>query len=259
MSNPINLQKCANGHFYDADKYPVCPHCQSGGMVGMTPPYSQAAGDANSYGQAYAGTPNMYQQAGYVNPQSYGGFYQDDSKTMDKTVRHNGLGFAEGTAPFTGGTNESTTEAANDLKNLVQDSKEAGGAASFSEENVTVAYRSSVSVNQAPVVGWLVCVAGISKGRSFELKGGKNFIGRSDSNDIVLKGDDQVSREKHAILIFEPDKKVFYVQEGDSRGMLYVNDELTTSRVELKDRDILRMGDYRLMFVQLCGQGFNWD
>lgn len=25
----MNLQKCANGHFYDADKYQTCPHCQT--------------------------------------------------------------------------------------------------------------------------------------------------------------------------------------------------------------------------------------
>lgn len=24
----MNLQKCENGHFYDADKYQTCPHCQ---------------------------------------------------------------------------------------------------------------------------------------------------------------------------------------------------------------------------------------
>ena len=23
----MNLTKCSNGHYYDADKYPSCPHC----------------------------------------------------------------------------------------------------------------------------------------------------------------------------------------------------------------------------------------
>ena len=26
----MNAKKCANGHFFDADKYPVCPHCGAG-------------------------------------------------------------------------------------------------------------------------------------------------------------------------------------------------------------------------------------
>ena len=26
----MNLTKCKNGHYYDADKYPNCPHCTGG-------------------------------------------------------------------------------------------------------------------------------------------------------------------------------------------------------------------------------------
>ena len=31
----MKLQRCANGHFYDGDKYPTCPHCQEAGLPGF--------------------------------------------------------------------------------------------------------------------------------------------------------------------------------------------------------------------------------
>ena len=37
----MNLKKCDNGHFYDADTYPSCPHCGvSGGHENFTVPFS---------------------------------------------------------------------------------------------------------------------------------------------------------------------------------------------------------------------------
>ena len=42
----MNLQKCGNGHFYDADKFQTCPHCQQLSddqkTVGMTMPNEQS-------------------------------------------------------------------------------------------------------------------------------------------------------------------------------------------------------------------------
>ena len=31
----MKLQRCANGRFYDGDKYPTCPHCQDAGLPGF--------------------------------------------------------------------------------------------------------------------------------------------------------------------------------------------------------------------------------
>ncbi len=31
----MKLQRCANGHFYDGDKYPTCPHCQDAELPGF--------------------------------------------------------------------------------------------------------------------------------------------------------------------------------------------------------------------------------
>ena len=67
-----------------------------------------------------------------------------------------------------------------------------------------------------PVVGWIVCVEGQDKGRDYRIRTERNFIGRNDSNDIVIKGDDSISRERHAIISFNPRTNSFRLAPGDS-------------------------------------------
>ena len=46
-----------------------------------------------------------------------------------------------------------------------------------------------------PVVGWLACVEGPSRGKSYTIRGGINSIGRGDRMDIVITGDLKISSE----------------------------------------------------------------
>jgi len=69
-----------------------------------------------------------------------------------------------------------------------------------------------------PVAGWLVCLEGPDRGRDYRLHMEKNFIGRAQNMDVVLDGDSTVSREKHAIVIFDPRKKVFWALPGEASG-----------------------------------------
>lgn len=111
-----------------------------------------------------------------------------------------------------------------------------------------------------PVVGWLVCIKGTSLGTSYELKAGKNFIGRSSlENDIVLKGDQSISREKHAIIVYDPRSKCFLAQPGMSRELFYLNDKAVLQITEIKERDIIAVGKTELMFIPFCGSEFSWE
>lgn len=111
-----------------------------------------------------------------------------------------------------------------------------------------------------PVVGWLVCIKGSEFGRSFYLKAGKNFIGRNQLvNDVVLEGDNSVSREKHAIVIYDPKSRKFLAQPGTSSGLFYVNDTVVLQAVEIKARDFIAIGNAKLMFIPFCGPEFTWD
>lgn len=122
----------------------------------------------------------------------------------------------------------------------------------------TVSYYGG-SMGIEPVVGWLVCLEGQDKGKGFELKTGKNFIGRAASMDIVLEGDSSVSRERHAIVTYEPKGKKFIAQPGESRELFYLNDDVVLENIEMKQGDVLLIGKITLKFVPFCGPDFCWE
>ena len=109
-----------------------------------------------------------------------------------------------------------------------------------------------------PVVGWLVCVLGPMKGQDFKIKAERNFIGRDASMDIVISGDNSISRENHAIISYNPKNSVFRIVGGDSRGLTYLNDEEVLTPTEIVRGDIIEMGESKFIFVPLCEDGFVW-
>ena len=110
-----------------------------------------------------------------------------------------------------------------------------------------------------PVVGWLVCVEGRNRGRDFRLRREKNFIGRSETMDICIVGDDTISREKHASVSFNPKNNQFKLHPGDAHGLVYLNGEEVDTPTPLKPKDLIEVGQHKLMFVSLCGDDFNWE
>ncbi len=110
-----------------------------------------------------------------------------------------------------------------------------------------------------PVVGWLVCIKGPSRGRDYRIRSGRNGIGRSEAMDVQIAGDDTVSRENHAFLVYEPRKRIFSIRPGDGRGLVYLNGDEVIHAADLKGYDIIELGETQLMFVPLCSEKFNWD
>ena len=110
-----------------------------------------------------------------------------------------------------------------------------------------------------PVVGWLVGLSGNYYGVSFNLIEGRNFIGRGQDMDVVLADDPSVSRNRHAILIYDPSSRKFMLREGESKALIYVNDQMVMDFRELNNGDVIKLGNTRLRFVPLCGEDFSWD
>ena len=109
-----------------------------------------------------------------------------------------------------------------------------------------------------PVVGWLVCVEGPVRGQDYPLHSGKNSIGRSRNMDICISADDYISRENHAFIVFDPKKATFRVQTGESRGLVYLNNEEVLTYADLKADDIMEIGQTKLIFMPFCGVNFQW-
>lgn len=109
-----------------------------------------------------------------------------------------------------------------------------------------------------PVVGWLVCVDGPAEGMDYRIRAGYNFIGRSENMDICILGDNNISRDRHAMIAYDPQEKVYFFGPADGKSILRKNDKMVMAPTELAAYDVLRIGSTKLMFVPLCGEHFNW-
>ena len=110
-----------------------------------------------------------------------------------------------------------------------------------------------------PVVGWLVATEGVHKGKDFPLKSGKNFIGRSTDMDVTLENDKTVSRDRHAIVIYDPKSNIFLVTPGDARELFYINDEVVLAARQIVAYDVIALGKSKLTFVPFCCERFQWN
>lgn len=205
----MNLKRCANGHFYDADKHAGCPHCKP-----------KAA-----------------------------------ESQITVTVSHDSVSESISEEKI---EKKSTVPLQEAVYEAVRKPEKQNTVSQGEDDQKTVGFFGNMFGTE-PVVGWLVCMEGDHYGESFPLKAGRNFIGRSANQDVVLAGDMSVSRERHAIVIYEPKARCFIAQPGDSRELFYLNDDVVLSNELLRSYDVLSIGNEKLLFVALCGPEFAWE
>lgn len=205
----MNLIRCANGHYYDAERFAECPHCNQSAI-------STVLQDENGESQY---TMPMYDEMP-PSPQP--------QPVVATQTENSGL---------------------SELVKQVKDEDDGGQA--------TIGYFGAVETE--PVVGWLVAISGSHYGEDFKLKTGRNFIGRASNMDVCLSGDASISREKHAIVLYEPRGNVFLVQPGDAKELFYLNDNVVLAAAEINAYDVLSLGETNLLFIPCCSDKFNWD
>ena len=111
--------------------------------------------------------------------------------------------------------------------------------------------RRSIAVaekQKPPVVGWFVVLSGPQKGEDFRIREGPNTIGSASDADIVLH--DTAISGKHASLRYKDQK--FTITDLDSTNGTFLNDRTEPiAREELKDNDVIRLGEIALKFKSL--------
>ncbi|AWB43675.1 hypothetical protein DCC85_05210 [Paenibacillus sp. CAA11] len=137
-----------------------------------------------------------------------------------------------------------------------QDTRRPPAAADMDEK--TMPYMGETTGIQ-PVTGWLVCVEGPQMGQDYRIMAEKNFIGRAEEMQIRIIGDNAVSRRNHAVIVYDPKKRNFYLLPGDASGLAYHNNEAVYSPAELNAYDLIQLGKSKFVFVPLCGPHFEWD
>jgi hypothetical protein len=108
-----------------------------------------------------------------------------------------------------------------------------------------------------PVVGWLVCIEGPDKGRSYELYLKTNTIGRSYMRDVYLKNDMTISRYQ-AKIAYDERHNLFALLPAENTNPIYLNDEPVYSPGKIQAYDCIEFGKSKYVFVPLCSSRFNW-
>lgn len=228
----MELINCGKGHFYDPNVYSSCPQCaeemRGGGVdgYGATQPV---------FGGSSGGT-NAGVTAPVTGP-APGGF---NGATMPPTEAG---GFATGTGyAFTeNGTSGVEQYGQTTPVSLFKDDSDENGS------------------HLNPVVGWLVCVSGPNKGGDYRIHNGYNYIGRSDSMDICIQGDNYISNEKAAMISYDDEEKEFFFGPGDGHNAVRVNGKMIHTPVLIRAYDEVKIGKSLFRFVPFCEERFDWN
>lgn len=230
----MNMKRCSKGHFYDGDQYKTCPHCASQeapGEPGVTRPITQGIP-----------TPGPHPNPAPVNMVRCPNGHYYDASIYSKCPHCTGITEQIKVCEVCGKSYD-----AKKYTSCPHCQKKGNDSPP------------TVALFQKNVVGWLVAVKGPHKGKDFRLQTGRNFIGRDDMMDVCLRYDNAVSRNKHAVLLYEPKGCTFFITPGESHELAYLNGEVLLDAKPLKSGDILTLGRSDLMFVPFCRPDFNWE
>ena len=243
--------ECGRGHLYDPDKNPTCPYCNGGQKItgasaGRTAPIGRSV-LSPSRTAPVGGTPVTAAQktaplsgTAVTAPQKTAPLSGISVTAPQKTMPPRGYGAPPPepvqTAP----------------------PPPPGMGISVAAAGKTVGMMQS-QMGFDPVVGWLACVEGPSRGKSYTVRGGVNSIGRSERMDIVITGDLKISAENHAKISYSDKHNRFNLLPGEGRNIVYLNDEEVFTPMPLKAYDLIDFGETKLLFVPLCGEKFTWE
>ena len=228
----MELKKCKSGHYYDASVYSECPTCQNANREGMRTMGFDGGTEKFGATMPLGGMGD----SGATMP--VGGGMGDSGATMPVGCSGT-MDFR--TAPVSGGSTMPFTNA----------------SPAGRDEGKTIAVVSK-QMGIDPVVGWLVSINGPEKGRDYQIHSDNNFIGRGEKNDICVRGDETISRERHAIIAYDVRAKKFYFAPGEGRSISRVNDEPVLGMREIQAYDEIEIGCTKLVFIPLCGERFEW-
>lgn len=271
-----NYVKCPKGHYYDPALTNTCPQCaaeaaaasgrnqifgdatQPVDNIGETMPTGNSG--AVDYGATEAVSMPGYGGAGIpptepVNPPAGGGF-------------SHGGGYSNNTFSWNGETEPSTSPIdgsnfPNDNRFRMNDWDDSGPvptpAPKVQDYDPTMPATLNGVPGFSPVTGWLVCIDGPAKGTDYRIHTDYNFIGRASNMDISIAGDNRIDRDRHAVVVYDPQERIFFFGPQNAKSVVRVNNRPVIGQVELNPYDVLTIGTTKLMFVPLCGKEFNWD
>lgn len=106
---------------------------------------------------------------------------------------------------------------------------------------------SDTDIDMRKNVGLMVETSGKNVGKAFTIYEGMNRIGRAGNMEVSLSSEDTVSRNGHAEIVYESGCFEIYAVKEDRK--VYVNGAPICGPVELKDRDVIGIGECEFSFI----------
>ena len=224
----MEIVRCSKGHFYDSEENATCPMCAA-----------EAARNKNPIG-------NNVLPDGIIGTSDF-----DDGNTPSPTlpVDPNG-GKVQSYQPTVSAGLQDTQSNDNGGMGAFPKTMPLTPPTFLSEENATTF---------DPVVGWLVCIEGATKGTDYRIHSQNNYIGRSAKMDISIPEDSHISAENSAIIAYDNEDRTFYFGPCSGRNIVRVNGKPALSVEKIEAYDVLTIGTTKLLFVPLCGDRFDWN
>ena len=123
---------------------------------------------------------------------------------------------------------------------------------------VTVIIDNDSNSEIKPVRGWLVVIEGKKRGMDFKIHNGMNTIGRDKTNDIHFDFDPTVTGKNACSIAYDDVDTLFYIVLGESKNLVRLNRKPVFGTTELKDNDIVQIGETKLVFRSLCNETFDY-
>ena len=276
-----NKIQCPYGHFYNADKYEECPVCNKGMLSASGVPASESpkkitTASQSQFSQEPISVPVQVRNSYAYSPTEsvFGNQYEDTKprSAIDKTVSiMDDIPSITPDIPPSqqpqqiqepilspASTPPHEVEEAAPTNSSLQAAVNAVVSHKDTEDVKTVALWNAPA-GAEPVVGWLVCVKGEYFGQSFNLKTGNNTVGRAMNMDIPLAQEPSVSRNKHCVITFEPQNHIFYIQQGESSGLTYLNGEMIMAPTKMNEHDSIKLGAAEFLLIPFCTTDFKWE
>lgn len=241
----MEIIRCANGHFYDAEQCSSCPTC------------AKEQGGASPFVFDNESTVPL----GVTAPTAPVTPVDDIGATvpLGGGSASGGVSDIMGTAAFRSGVPNVTVP--------INQPNPGVGAQDYGVTTPVVpagwvkdnAGAAEQNVPFRPVVGWLVCIEGNSKGADYRIHSQNNFIGRGQHMDICITGDNTISAERAAVIAYDDRENMFFFGIGNGHNLVYVNGKVTLNTVVLQPFDELTIGETKLLFVPLCSERFTWN
>lgn len=128
-------------------------------------------------------------------------------------------------------------------------------AAPSPDENATMLF----SEQNERCVGWLLAISGPMCGKSYVLVEGRNSVGRSSSNKVVLPTDDGISRNAQVYVVYDSEENVYMVTPGEGSAIARLNGKRLDMAADLKQGDCISLSKKTtLRFVPACDDSFQW-